>query len=510
MIDPTSEFQTMRGWGSSLIPWDANMRTLYTTAGFQKTYAEDLNFNILRVSLSEYALPKETAPEEIDYRDFILDGRGANNEPYFRARVFLDFARALSALNPDFQVITSTWSAPAWMKTNRELSGGSLDPKYDEHYARWMVEWARLYASQGVRISAMSIVNEPKSNAPWNTMFTIPSRYVEILARVRQYLDDAGFQDILLFGPEDISRQAESNRSYAEALADNPAAFAALGSFASHPYIKDVNPDDLDPSAEHIETLWRESIQPYGWEYWMTEGGSGDPNFDNVIDEFAPFLHRYLKLADTALFTFWQVSASPVSIHAFMSGNQHTIKSAAIRHYSRPIRPGMVRIWAQDYREVQVVAFKDEAAGRLAIVMVNPTGFQRTIPFRLVGLGDFSADTLTTQDGTWLAEGTIGFVAGRAEVPMPPRSLMTISAEGVDFSSLPTNTGSLSPLLQVPGYAGETTCTLSSTDPAFPWVVEVESAALGMTMEDRSGADPQRITLNWPATRTRRKPARFA
>lgn len=64
-------------------------------------------------------------------------------------------------INPDIAIMASPWSAPAWMKTNNNVRGGSLKGEYYATYANYFVKYIQAMAEHGIKISAITIQNEP-------------------------------------------------------------------------------------------------------------------------------------------------------------------------------------------------------------------------------------------------------------------------------------------------------------------------------------------------------------
>jgi glucosylceramidase len=75
-------------------------------------------------------------------------------------------ARAALAINPQLKVMASPWSAPAWMKSNRSLIQGTLDPHHYDAFARYLLRYVEAYAEQGIPIWALTVQNEPDFEPP--------------------------------------------------------------------------------------------------------------------------------------------------------------------------------------------------------------------------------------------------------------------------------------------------------------------------------------------------------
>jgi glucosylceramidase len=75
--------------------------------------------------------------------------------------------KEILAIQPSIRILGSPWSAPAWMKTNGNLKGGSLKPEYYQAYAQYFVRYLHTMRAQGIKVDAITIQNEPLN--PKNT-----------------------------------------------------------------------------------------------------------------------------------------------------------------------------------------------------------------------------------------------------------------------------------------------------------------------------------------------------
>jgi O-glycosyl hydrolase len=65
------------------------------------------------------------------------------------------------ALEPKLKILASPWSAPAWMKTNGNVRGGSLKKVCYDVYARYFVKYIQAMQEAGIPIDAVTVQNEP-------------------------------------------------------------------------------------------------------------------------------------------------------------------------------------------------------------------------------------------------------------------------------------------------------------------------------------------------------------
>src|SRR5882724_1851498 len=69
--------------------------------------------------------------------------------------------KEILAIAPSIEILGSPWSAPAWMKTNESLIGGSLKREEFTTYAHYFVKYLQGMQAEGIRIDAITPQNEP-------------------------------------------------------------------------------------------------------------------------------------------------------------------------------------------------------------------------------------------------------------------------------------------------------------------------------------------------------------
>ncbi|MGC1613682.1 MAG: glycoside hydrolase family 30 beta sandwich domain-containing protein [Candidatus Acidiferrum sp.] len=73
----------------------------------------------------------------------------------------LPVLKEILAINPKIEILGSPWSAPAWMKSNDNSKGGNLKQEYYGTYAKYFVKYIQGMKTEGVKITAITIQNEP-------------------------------------------------------------------------------------------------------------------------------------------------------------------------------------------------------------------------------------------------------------------------------------------------------------------------------------------------------------
>jgi len=390
-IDPAQRFQTMEGFGTSLIGWQEGTRNFYERDEFARLYLEELGASVLRVDLHGDSVPERSDWREISYEDFLLDGAGIRGGAYVRV------AQALTRAAPrDFRVIASVWTAPAWMKENGRLGegrgapkGGSLSlqdlglapsegrsearqrprtanrlrPDRYEHFAKSMVEWTRLYQRHGVDLYALSPQNEPRFSHWFESSVYTPAELAKITEVIAATFEREGAPVPRLFVPETMAHDTAANRLYLDALFSSQAR-RYIHAIAGHGYVDGYRADE-DPAAP---TRLFELALGYERPVWLTEGGTGGYAWPAPIHQLGASLMNALVSGRASLVAFWQVVDTLENEHALRTLTESSKKFAVASHFFRFVRPGMRRVAAtSDDETVRVVAFDsastDAAAG---------------------------------------------------------------------------------------------------------------------------------------------------
>jgi glucosylceramidase len=198
-IDDAATAQTWEGFGGAfnekgwsylalLDPADQQsaMRLLYGADGARFVFGR------IPIGASDYALDRYTldeTPGDTLLADFSIDRDMQSLIPY---------VRAAQAVKPSIRLWASPWTPPTWMKQGPFSSGNAVSPfdggtmKNDDAtlstFARYLIEFVRRYAQQGITIEAVSPQNEPNYTGTYPTCGWTPATYTTF---VGQYLGPA-------------------------------------------------------------------------------------------------------------------------------------------------------------------------------------------------------------------------------------------------------------------------------------------------------------------------------
>jgi glucosylceramidase len=301
------------------------------------------------------------------------------------------------------------WSAPAFMKTNaNENNGGMVAPEWEAAYARYLVQYTKFYAQEGVRITDLGFTNEPDFTASYASMRYTPAQAAEFIKVLGPAARGTGVHLTCCdsFGWDQA-------KAYTSAIEADPQAAHFVKTFTGHGYASPVT-----------------SPQPTDSHTWMTEwnpnGTTWNENWDDNsgYDGFAVAqnIMNSLTLGNVSAYVYW-VGDSLGATRALIQIDQtnqtfHVSKRLwALAAFSRFIRPGAVRLnTTVTDPALQVSAFRNDNGS--TVVEVLNTG---TTPIAWHGVDGHATSYLTDSTNSLAPSPVIG-----RTVTLQPRALTTI------------------------------------------------------------------------------------
>ena len=185
-IDPSKQYQTITGFGGAFTESSAYLlnklskenRDKIINAYFSK---EGANYSLTRThmnscdfSLNQYSYtPVE---DDLELKSFSVEEDKDDLIPMIQD--------ALKASEDGFKIVASPWTAPPWMKDNKEWVGGKLLPKYYDSWALFFSKYANAYAEEGINIWGFTVENEPNGNGNnWESMHYTPEEMTEFVQK---------------------------------------------------------------------------------------------------------------------------------------------------------------------------------------------------------------------------------------------------------------------------------------------------------------------------------------
>jgi glucosylceramidase len=166
-VDSTQRYQTIDGFGFCLTGGSADL--IYhldpttRTNLLNELFGSDstsIGISYLRVSIGASDLSAvvysydDLGPGQTDTSLSSFNLSAGDNS-------VVPLLKMILAINPQIKILGSPWSAPSWMKTNNNPSGGTLLPQYYGVYAHYLVKYIQAMQAQNIHIDAITPQNEP-------------------------------------------------------------------------------------------------------------------------------------------------------------------------------------------------------------------------------------------------------------------------------------------------------------------------------------------------------------
>jgi glucosylceramidase len=153
-IHPEEKFQTITGFGGSFTEASASLLNRVGKENRNKILeayfgAKGARYSLTRTHINscDFSLGNYSyAPVEND-----------SNLVHFSIREDMDdiipmIKDAMAISKDGFKIISSPWTAPPWMKDNKDWRGGKLLPEYYDTWALFFSKYLNAYKTQGINI----------------------------------------------------------------------------------------------------------------------------------------------------------------------------------------------------------------------------------------------------------------------------------------------------------------------------------------------------------------------
>lgn len=170
IIDPNQKMQTIDGFGFALTGGSAEHLINMNAEARRKTLEDifgvhnnNVGVSYIRLSLGASDLNSFVfSYNDIDPNktDFELEQFSLNQD----LKDVVPVMKEILEINPKIKIMASPWSAPAWMKTNKNIRGGKLRKDCYQVYAAYFVKYIQAMKRNGIVIDAITIQNEPMNS----------------------------------------------------------------------------------------------------------------------------------------------------------------------------------------------------------------------------------------------------------------------------------------------------------------------------------------------------------
>jgi glucuronoarabinoxylan endo-1,4-beta-xylanase len=357
-IDRTVRYQTIEGFG-----------TYQNEKRWIDYYATELGSSAVRIGL----ISNQIEPINDNQDPYVLDMESLNY-----SAIDFEYFRMLKEAGVETFILTS-WSPPAWMKTNLSLDWLGPNAEWDsdaalnrlafhyyDEFAESMVAVVKMFEQEaGVHIEAIGLQNEPAFDEPYASAILDLEHFAELIGVVGKRFEDEGITTRLYMPEQVVGQYNNSNVQYLDVLQNNAEANPYCDIFAVHGYGEDgISPGT--PSYSEWKTMYDQAqLGDYPKKVWMTETHIGYQNWNSAMS-LAGAIHGGLWAGNISLWTNWSFGDMQ------LTKNQPNSTFYTSMNYFKYIRPGAVRVkTATAFPDVLATAFEDDDDGTFTVVLIN-------------------------------------------------------------------------------------------------------------------------------------------
>lgn len=327
---------------------------------------------------------------------------------------------AMAISKDGFKIISSPWTAPPWMKDNKDWRGGKLLPEHYETWALFFSKYLAAYRAEGIDIWGVTVENEPLGNdSNWESMHFTPQ---EMNTFVKNHLVPRLRMDghkVKVFG-FDQNRDEEMIK-WVDAMFGDTATADLYDGTAMHWYAgtRDYFPAILQYASEKsggkhlINTeacidaeipqwkndawYWAQEATDWGWDWAPGERKHLHPKYvpvfryardiigclNNQVDGWIDWNMMLDRQGGPNWAKNWCVApviADPANDEVYFTPLYYTLV-----HFSRFIRPGAVRIGLQLSDSTLMATAVRNPDGNYAVVIFNPDNRKRGVRLTING-----------------------------------------------------------------------------------------------------------------------------
>ena len=408
-LSPNKELQTITGFGGAFTESsayllnrlskknrDTIMRAYFSKAGanysLNRTHMNSCDFSLSNYSYAAVADDTELAHFTIDEdRDDLI--------PMIKD--------AMAASEDGFKLFASPWTAPPWMKDNKDWVGGKLLPEYYDTWALFFSKYADAYKAEGIDLWGFTVENEPLGNGNnWESMHFAAGEMTSFVQHhLGPKLEADGKGDLKILG---YDQNRDHLKEWVDDMYKDEASAKYFDGTAIHWYAStyDFFPDVLQyahhkaPNKYLIETegcidsevpkwqddawYWKKEATDWGWDWAPEEDKHLHPKYapvnryardiigclNNWVDGWVDWNMVLDKQGGPNWFKNWCVA--PVIVDPDKDEVYFTPLYYTMAHFSKYIRPEakVIEVTKPDDEKLMITAAKN-LDNSIAIVLFN-------------------------------------------------------------------------------------------------------------------------------------------
>jgi len=372
-VDTTSVYQSIDGFGFCLTGRSATLINSLPAAQSQALINElfstentAIGISYIRISLgasdlSSYTFTYDDQGPDINLQNFSIAVEQVDLIPVLKKII---------AINPSIKILACPWSAPAWMKTNNKLEGGSLQPQYFSVYANYFVKYIQAMTAQGITIDAITPQNEPLNytNNP-SMVMEAADQTLFVKNHLGPAFQSAGIKTKIIVYDHNCDRP-----DYPLTVLGDAVANAFIDGSGFHLYAGDISAMTQVHNAYPNKNIYftEQAITTYG-----TFSSDLNAHVNSLIVGATRNWSRNVlewNLASDPSNGPQTTVGCPMCIGALTitpSSITRNVSYYIIAHASKFVRPGAVRIASNEISGLPNVAFKNTDGSKVLIVLNN-------------------------------------------------------------------------------------------------------------------------------------------
>ncbi len=256
----------------------------------------------------------------------------------------INIPSAKSASSMGVTIIASPWTPPAWMKSNDNPVGGTLDTGAYAAYASHLKAFADTMSANEVSLYAISVQNEPDAGVTYESCYWNGTHFLNFMK------NNAPSVGVPVFMPESMN----FSHSFSDPALNDPAAAANIAFIGGHIYGSSPSPYPLATGV--------------GKEVWMTEYLDLDTTWNGVL-RTAESMDDCMN-AQMSAYVWWYIVRfyGPIDESGIV-----TKRGYVMSQYAKFIRPGFYRVGAtaNPQSNISLTAYKN---GSNVVIVVLNTG----------------------------------------------------------------------------------------------------------------------------------------
>ena len=317
-----------------------------------------------------------------------------------------------------FKILASPWTAPPWMKDNKEWVGGKLLPEYYDVWALFFLKYADAYKAEGIDIWGFTVENEPHgNNNNWESMHYTPHEMTDfVMNHLGPRLEADGKKDLVVLG---FDQNRDGVKEWVDVMYETKESSKYYDGTAVHWYEStfDYLPEELQyghnkaPDKYLIQTegcvdseiphwkddawYWKKEATDWGWDWASEDKKHLHPKYvpayryardmigclNNWVDGWIDWNMVLDTQGGPNWFKNWCVA--PVIVDPAKDEVYYTPLYYVMKHFSKYIRPGAERIDHSCTDETLMVTAAKNNDGSIAIVVLNMEKTEKTVEFKI-------------------------------------------------------------------------------------------------------------------------------